>query len=95
MKLSLIQFENTDRVLLPGLLYEPEEKTDRILIRLHGNGSSGGLYGVDSNNIFGKALTDNKVAYLPFTNTGGHILQRFHKIVGDERERVMVGSGLD
>jgi len=95
MRLELVQFENTNHILLPGLLYEPNEKTDRILIKLHGNGSAGGLYGVDNNNILGKSLSDKGIAYLPFTNTGGHIVQRFTKLNNGRIERVMFGSGLE
>ena len=95
MRLELVQFENTNRVLLPGLLYEPEIKTDKILIRLHGNGSSGGFYGVDNNNILGKKLTESGISYLTFTNIGGHLIQRFDQIINDGRSRILGGSAYE
>lgn len=91
MKLELVSFPNTNNIFLPGLLYEPEKSSDKVLIYLHGNGTSGGLYSVEANNIFGKLLTDNGISYLPFTNTGGHLIQKFDKIVDGEKERVKIG----
>jgi pimeloyl-ACP methyl ester carboxylesterase len=91
MKLHLEQFPNTKNINLPGLLYEPERKNDKVLIYLHGNGSSGGLYSVEMNNILGKLLTDNGISYFPFTNTGGHLIQKFDKIIEGKRERVKIG----
>jgi len=91
MKLELIEFPNTNNIILPGLLYGPEGGSDKILVYLHGNGSSGGFYSVEANNTFGKLLANNGMSYLPFTNTGGHLIQKFDKIVDDEKERVQIG----
>jgi pimeloyl-ACP methyl ester carboxylesterase len=91
MRLELIQFPNTNNIFLPGLLYEPEKSSDKILIFLHGNGSSAGFYSVEAQNIFGKTMTDNGISYLTFTNTGGHLIQKFDKLIDDTWERVQIG----
>ena len=91
MKLELVQFPNTNNIFLPGLLYEPEKRSDKVLIYLHGNGSSAGFYSVELQNIFGKTLTDNGISYFTFTNTGGHLIQKFDKITNGEVERVEAG----
>jgi len=91
MKLELIEFPNTNNIFLPGLLYEPEKGSDKVLIYLHGNGSSGGFYSVEVQNIFGKTLIDNRISYFTFTNTGGHLIQKFDKITDGENERVVAG----
>lgn len=44
--LKLVQFESTDRIILPGLLYKPKSKSDKVAIFLHGNGSSSVFYDV-------------------------------------------------
>jgi hypothetical protein len=95
MKLELVQFPNTDNISLPGLLYEPVKITDRVLIYLHGNGSSGGFYSVELQNTFGKTQTDNGIAYLTFTNIGGHLIQKFDKNLDDKTERVVKGSAYE
>jgi hypothetical protein len=91
MRLDLVQFPNTNNVFLPGLIYEPENGSDKVLISLHGNGSSGGFYNVELQNIFGKTLTDNNISYFTFTNTGGHLIQNFDKIINGEKDRVVAG----
>lgn len=91
MKLELIQFPNINNFFLPGLLYEPENGSEKVLIYLHGNGSSGGFYSVELQNVFGKTLADNGISYFTFTNTGGHLIQKFDKITNGERERVVAG----
>lgn len=92
MKLELVQFPNTDNILLPGLLFSPDNiKTNRLLISLHGNGSSGGFYSVERQNVFGKGLTNEGIAYLTFTNTGGHLIQKFDQMVNGEKTRTQRG----
>ncbi|MFA6005711.1 MAG: DUF1749 domain-containing protein [Patescibacteria group bacterium] len=91
MNLSLVQFHSSVGVELPGLLYEQNSKSDKVAIYLHGNGSAGGFYSVELQNTLGKTLTDNGISYLSFTNTGGHLIQSFDKVVGDKRERYKAG----
>ncbi len=91
MKLELVEFPNTDNIILPGLLFKPEDGSDKILIALHGNGSSGGFYSVELQNTFGKILANNKISYLTFTNTGGHLIQKFDRFIGKEKERLTIG----
>jgi pimeloyl-ACP methyl ester carboxylesterase len=95
MKLHLVEFLNTDSVVLPGLLFEPNTVSDSIVICLHGNGSSGGMYSVELQNMFGKTLTDNEISYLTFTNTGGHLIQKFNQIRGTQKTRVTLGSAYE
>jgi len=95
MKLELVQFANTNNVLLPGLLYEPESGSDRILIFLHGSGSSAGFYSVELQNTFGEILTKSGISYLTFTNTGGHVVQKFTKKMGEEEERIIAGNAYE
>ena len=40
MQLKHLEFHTLDGLDLPGLLYEPDQKTDKVAILLHGNGSS-------------------------------------------------------
>ena len=95
MKIELVQFPNTNNISLPGLLYEPEKSSDQVLIYLHGNGSAGGFYSVELQNTFGKTLTDSGIAYLTFTNTGGHLIQKFDKTVNGKTERLVRGSAYE
>jgi hypothetical protein len=95
MKPELIMFPNTDSINLPGLLYEPNTGSDKVLIYLHGNGSAAGFYSVEMQNTFGKTLTGQGISYFTFTNTGGHLIQKFDKVINGKREGVVVGAGYE
>lgn len=88
--LELIEFKTIDNVMLPGLLYNVEG--DSIVISLHGNGSSGGLYNVRRNNILGKGFNKMGISYLTFSNRGSHFIQKFDRVnENGEREREEFG----
>src|SRR3989338_8975143 len=89
--LRLVNFETSDKLSLPGLLYEPEKKTDRVLIYLHGNGSSSVFYGADKVNLFGEQFTKVGIAFFPFNNRGAHWIKKLDKKVGKKEERVLYG----
>jgi pimeloyl-ACP methyl ester carboxylesterase len=91
MNLELVQFPNTNNILLPGLLFEPVKASNKVLISLHGNGSSGGMYSVKLKNIYGKKLTDKGISFLTFTNTGGHLIQKFDLLKNGGKDRVKIG----
>ncbi len=87
MKLQLTHFETTDHLLLPALLYEPDKKTDRVAIYLHGNGSSSIFYNSDTMNPMGEVLTKQGVSFFPFNNRGAHWIKKLSKKVkGVEKE---------
>lgn len=87
MRLKLIEFPNTNNVLLPGLIFEPDKSSDTIVISLHGNGSSGGMYNVDKNNAIAKALTAKNTSFLTYSNTGAHLIQKFDILNNGVRQR--------
>ncbi len=87
MRLKLIEFTNTNNVLLPGLLFEPDKNCETVVISLHGNGSSGGMYNVDKNNALAKALTSKNISFLTFSNTGAHLIQKFDVLNNGVRQR--------
>jgi len=70
-----VLFESTDHLKLPGLLFEPEKKTDRILLYLHGCGSSDIFYSGERNQIFAEKLNSTGISYFPFNNRGAHFIK--------------------
>ena len=77
--LSLVEFEATDSVVLPGLLYEPTTPTKKALLYLHGNGSSSIFYSPSKQNKLAQLLCDEKIAYFPFNNRGAHYIKKLKK----------------
>lgn len=95
MRTSLVHFLSTDRLQLPGLLYEPTNKSDRAMIYLHGNGSSSIFYSEDTN-ILGRTLTKAGIAFLPFNNRGAHYIKTLKQMnENNEEERLLYGTSYE
>jgi pimeloyl-ACP methyl ester carboxylesterase len=96
MKLSLIDFETEDRLRLPGLLYEPDEQTDAVLIGLHGNGGASVLYSGEEHEQMAAALGPKGIAYFAFNNRGAHEVHHLKRRNDDETyERVPAGMAYE
>jgi pimeloyl-ACP methyl ester carboxylesterase len=80
MNLRLVSFLATDKIRLPGLLYEPEKKTHKAAIYLHGNGSSSIFYSTDRMNSLGEKLSADCIAFFPFNNRGAHYMKTLHRM---------------
>lgn len=72
---KLVQFESTDGLLLPGLIFEPEKKSNKVAINLHGSGSSSVFYSLERADNFAKYLNKNGIAFFTFNNRGRIILR--------------------
>ena len=79
MQTTHISFPATDSVVLPGLLYEPDTKTQSILIWLHGMGDSGVFYKPERITSLADSLTKRGVALLAFNNRGAHNSKQLYK----------------
>jgi len=86
----LRQFEATDGIGLPGLLYEPSRKTKRVAIFLHGNGDSSIFYS-ERVNVMAEEFNRRGIAFFPFNNRGAHLIRRLTRRVGGSRESVELG----
>jgi pimeloyl-ACP methyl ester carboxylesterase len=90
-----VQFTTADHLLLPGLLYEPLEKTSAAVIHLHGNGSSSVFYDGDKNQRMADSYNGAGIAFFLFNNRGAHYVQKLTRIIGDEQERVLYGTAYE
>jgi alpha-beta hydrolase superfamily lysophospholipase len=85
MKCELVEFQTTDKLMLPGLLYEPSQKTKKAVIFLHGMSSSI-FYQVKLMNTMAEALAKQDTAFLAFNNRGANLLQRLKKNGSDKSQ---------
>ncbi len=88
---ELVEFEATDGLILPGLLYEPRKRTDVAAVFLHGNGDSSIFYSSRRMNGLAAALTRAGIAFLPFNNRGAHLAKNLTRRVGREKEQISSG----
>ncbi len=88
---QLLKFQTTDNLKLPGLLYQPKHKADKVIIWLHGNGSSSIFYSADRMNTIAQHLNQEGIAFFPFNNRGAHYIKTLNKMNDEEDERVTCG----
>ena len=71
---ELVRFSATDGIELPGLLYEPERRTRRAAVFLHGTGGAS-IFDSTRTNLLAHEMTSRGIAYLPFNNRGAHLIK--------------------
>jgi pimeloyl-ACP methyl ester carboxylesterase len=71
----LIRFEATDGVDLAGLLYEPERRTRRAAVFLHGTGGAS-IFDSRRTNLLAAEFVSRGIAWFPFNNRGAHMIRR-------------------
>ncbi|MEA2056774.1 MAG: DUF1749 domain-containing protein [Patescibacteria group bacterium] len=98
---QLTQFKTTDDLLLPGLLYELEDKNDRsdssgskrVAINLHGNGSASVFYSVERTQAFAEVLTKAGISFFTFNNRGAHYIKKIN--VAKDKTKQIQGKESD
>ena len=87
---KLVEFETSDGLNLPGLLYEAKG-SKKAVIYLHGNGSSSVFYDQAENLDLPEELTKKGIALLKFNNRGANIIKRFTVKRKGKEERIPFG----
>jgi pimeloyl-ACP methyl ester carboxylesterase len=77
----LVRFEATDDVALAGLLYEPDRKTNRAIVWLHGGGGAS-VFESRRTNLLAQVFVDRGIAFFPFNNRGSGIVRRAGRDMG-------------
>mgnify|MGYP001604750315 CR=1 FL=1 len=93
-KTKWVQFESTDKLLLPGMLFEPDSKTKKVAINLHGNGSSSVFYNFERTDSFAKELNKQNISFFTFNNRGAHYIKKL-KINNEEKEEIKIGTAFE
>lgn len=86
----VVRFGATDGVELAGLLYEPERRTRRAAIFLHGNGGAS-VFESRRTNLLAATLVAADVAWFPFNNRGAHLLRRLRARRGNTSRSIAGG----
>jgi len=71
---ELVKFSATDGAELPGLLYEPDRRTRRAAVWLHGTGGAS-IFESNRTNLIAHEFTSRGIAYLPFNNRGAGLVR--------------------
>jgi pimeloyl-ACP methyl ester carboxylesterase len=93
---ELIEFGTSDQLSLPGLLFTPEKPTTKLVIFLHGNGSSSVFYSTSRTLSLAQMCTNKGYAFLPFNNRGAHYIKKLKAInAAGEREDRLYGMAYE
>jgi len=76
----LVRFEAADGIALAGLLYEPQRRSKRAIIWLHGGGGAS-VYESRRTNLLASVFIARGFAFFPFNNRGSGIVRRAGKRV--------------
>ncbi len=95
IKPEFISLTTSDNLDLPGLFFQPEVKTNKAIIFLHGCGSSSVFYKTKKMNLFAQELAKIGYSFLAFNNRGAHYLKKFSRGVGEEKVEVMKGTATE
>lgn len=89
MKIKFIRATTEDKLILQGLLYEPDKKTDKVILHIHG--MSGNFYENRFLDAMAKTFTDNGFAFLT-PNTRGHDFIADFPIAGGKEKYKRIGN---
>ena len=82
MKQELVRMNSIDGIEMVGILYEPEEKSNTIVIHVHG--LCGNFYENRFLDILAKTYTNKGISFLTFNNRGTNFISELLK--GNEFE---------
>ena len=91
---KLVDFETSDGLNLPGLLYETKG-SKKVVIYLHGNGSSSVFYDEKESRDLPKALNKKGISILKFNNRGANVIKKFTIKKNGTEERVPFGMAFE
>lgn len=90
MKTSTQRIYTDDNLELFGLLYEPESKSDTVLVYVHG--MAGNFYENLFLDFIARTLTDNGIAFFTFNNRGCEFIKDLYKVKGKKRDIIRIGD---
>ncbi len=94
MKTTFHRIYAEDGIELHGLLHEPDQRTDTVLVHVHGMG--GNFYENKFLDFFAKELTDSGIAFCVFNNRGCELIKDTYKLMENKPpEIVRVGTAYE
>jgi pimeloyl-ACP methyl ester carboxylesterase len=87
----LLRFETTDRLILPGILFEPPRRASDVAVFLHGNGDSSVFYAGRTSHL-ARELTQRGIAFFAFNNRGALQVKSLTRVVSREESEPVRGG---
>ena len=87
-----IDFIATDGIELGGILYKGKEKTDKIILAVHGMTSN---CFKKRDDIIAKKANEEKIDYFCFNNRGSEIVKYISKNINGKKEKSLAGTAYE
>ena len=87
-----IDFIATDGIELYGILYKGKEKTDKIILAVHGMTSN---CFKKRDDIIAKKANEEKIDYFCFNNRGSEIVKYISKNINGKKEKSLAGTAYE
>jgi pimeloyl-ACP methyl ester carboxylesterase len=91
---KFVDFKTSDGLTLPGLLYEVKG-SKKVVIFLHGNGSSSIFYDEKEYRDLPEALNKKGISILKFNNRGANIIKKLNMVKDSEVKRKPFGMAYE
>lgn len=91
---QFVNFKTNDGLTLPGLLYKAKG-SKKVVIFLHGNGSSSIFYDEKEYRDLPEALNKKGISILKFNNRGANIIKNLNMVKGSEVKRKPFGMAFE
>ena len=88
MKTQIINFKAKDGIKLDGIIYKTDNKTNKVLIQIHGMTSN---CFKNRNTVIAKAVEELKIDTISFNNRGSHII----KYITDGNKKFLGGTAYE
>ena len=89
MNQELIKMKTSDNIELQGLLYTPTNKTNKVVVFIHGLGDD--FYKKSFLDYLARSFTENGYAFFPFNNRGNGYFTKLIKREENEITHIMGG----
>lgn len=90
MKTTFFKTLTKDNLELAGLLYEPDKKSKKILVHVHG--MAGNFYENKFLDHIANTLTSNGIGFLTFNNRGCEYIKDMYRVVDGWRKYTRIGD---
>src|SRR5208283_2893720 len=93
MKGELVYFDTSDRIRLCGFLSRPKQRTDKMVIHLHG--LQGNFYGSTYINALSETFTKKGFNFLSIEQHGSYTIKGTKRGRSNKAKRILLGGALE
>ena len=87
-----IEFLATDGIILEGILYKSKEKTNKVILAVHGMSSN---CMKKRDRIISKKANENNIDYFCFNNRGSELVKYTRRNINGKKEKFIMGTSFE